>query len=460
MRGRILIVDDEVELCRLLEADLTLRGFEVEWDPSAEAALRKLRESRFDAVVTDIHLHGANGIELCAELAAERPDVPIVIMTAFGSLDTAVGAIRAGAYDYITKPFDTDVLELTLTRAVENRRLREEVRRLREETQAALGFDEMIGESAIMRELFDQIRRVADSDASVLVTGESGSGKEGVARAIHRSSRRSSGPFVALNCAAVPETLLESELFGHTKGAFTDARAERAGLFVQADGGTIFLDEIADLALGLQPKLLRALQERKVRPLGASAEIPFDARLIAATNRDLEQEVRAGRFREDLFFRVQVISLEVPPLRARGNDVLLLSQHFLRSFAQRSGKGIRGISAPVARKLRDYPWPGNVRELQNCMERAVALSEHEEIVMEDLPERVRNHRPAPEGLPCAAQTPLVSLEQMESRHIRDVLEAVSWNKSQAARILGLDRKTLYRKIEGLEGPAAPRADLP
>jgi two-component system, NtrC family, response regulator AtoC len=460
VRGRILIVDDEVELCRLLEADLTLRGFQVEWDPSADGALRKLQGGRFDAVVADIHLRGANGLELCARLVGERPDVPIVIITAFGSLDTAVGAIRAGAYDYITKPFDTDVLELTLTRAVENRKLREEVRKLRETTRAVQGLDEMLGESPIMRDLFDQIRRVAGSDASVLITGESGSGKEGVARAIHRNSRRASGPFVALNCAAVPEALLESELFGHTKGAFTDARAERTGLFVQADGGTIFLDEIADLALGLQPKLLRALQERRVRRLGADAEVPFDARLIAATNRDLELDVREGRFREDLFFRVQVISLEVPPLRARDNDVLLLSQHFLQSFAVRSGKTIRGLSAPVARKLRDYPWPGNVRELQNCMERAVALSEHEEIVLEDLPERIRNHQPAPVGTSSISETPLVSLQEMEKRHIRNVLEAVSWNKSHAARILGLDRKTLYRRIEGIEAPGAPRADLP
>lgn len=446
MRGRVLIVDDEVELCRLLEADLRLRDFDVAWETTASGASRQLSENAFDAIVMDINLRGASGLDLCAEFARQRPDVPIVIITAFGSLDTAIGAIRAGAYDFITKPFETDALEIALGRAVENRRLRDEVKRLREAVDASHRFDEMLGESPVMRALFDMIPRIADSNASVLVTGESGSGKEGVARAIHRCSRRSDGPFVALNCAAVPETLLESELFGHVKGAFTDARSERAGLFVQATGGTIFLDEVADMAVGLQPKLLRALQERRVRPLGATAEVPFDARLIAATNRDLEAEVQAGRFREDLFFRIQVIPIEVPPLRARGNDVLLLAQHFLETFAMRSGKSIAGLSAPVVRMLRDYPWPGNVRELQNCMERAVALSQHEEIVVEDLPERIRRHRPAA-GVASLADAPLMSLEEMERRHIRQVLEAVDWNKSQAARILGLDRKTLYRKLE-------------
>ena len=447
MRGRILIVDDEPEFCRVLETGLRQFGFEIASGGSREEAMRCLATGDFDVVVADINLRGESGLDLCARVVAEYPDTPVVLITAFGSLDTAIGAIRAGAYDFITKPFELEALEITLDRAVDHHRLKLEVQSLRGIVAGAQRFDEMIGASPAMQRLFDLVRRVADSEASVLITGESGTGKEGIARAIHRHSRRQAGPFVAFNCAAVPESLLESEFFGHVRGAFTDAKIEREGLFLQADGGTLFLDEIGDLALTLQPKLLRAIQERKVRPVGGTVEVPFNARLVAATNHDLEEEVRAGRFREDLFFRVQVVHLEVPPLRVRGNDVLLLAQHFLGLFAPASGKRVTGLSSEAARKLRDYPWPGNVRELQNCLERAVALCEHEEIVIADLPDRIRRFQSAGPSTDYGHAVPLLRLEEVERRHILQVLETVSGNKSRAAKILGLDRKTLYRKLE-------------
>jgi len=289
----------------------------------------------------------------------------------------------------------------------------------------------------------------------VLVRGESGTGKELVAQALHKRGRRTAGPFVAVNCAAMPETLLESELFGHARGAFTDAKSARTGLFVQADHGTLFLDEIGTMPLGLQPKLLRALQQRTVRPVGSDTEVPFDVRLVAATNADLEAAVEAGTFREDLFFRINVIPIEVPPLRRRGNDVLLLAQRFLEEFASQAQKPVRGLTSAAAEKLLGYSWPGNVRELRNCIERAVALTRFEQLTVEDLPDKVRDaKRPA---VLLAADDPseLVPMEEVERRYILRVLEAAGGNKASAARILGLDRKTLYRKLErwGAEGTA-------
>jgi len=310
-----------------------------------------------------------------------------------------------------------------------------------------------------MKKLYELLERVAESEASVLVTGESGTGKEMVAQVLHRRGRRRNGPFVAVNCAAMPETLLESELFGHAKGAFTDARNSRTGLFVQASGGTLFLDEIGDLPLGLQPKLLRALQERVVRPVGGDSEVPFDVRLVAATNHDLETAVEEGRFREDLYFRINVIPVEVPPLRMRGTDVLLLAQRFAEEFAVQAGKQVIGLSSAAAKKLLAYTWPGNVRELRNGIERAVALTRFEQITVEDLPEKVRDYQGS--HILVAADDPseLVPLEQVERGYILRVLDAVGGNKTLAARVLGLDRKTLYRKLErysSIDGAPAPR----
>ncbi len=447
MRGRILVVDDDLEMGALLREDLAQRDFEVCVESDAEDALEILAAEEFDAVVTDVKMRGVSGIELCERATANRPDVPVIVITAFGSLETAIAAIRAGAYDFLPKPFQVEELAFRLGRALQQRRLTEEVRRLREDAAGGSRADGLLGSSPAMRKLRDLMTRVAPSDAPVLITGESGSGKELVARWIHRHGSRRDGPFIAINCAALPEQLLESELFGHVRGAFTDANRERTGLLVHANGGTLFLDEIADLPIALQPKLLRALQERRIRPVGSAEEVGFDARIVTATNRDVEAAAEEERFRQDLLFRIDVLRVEVPPLRARGSDVLLLAQHFLRECVARAGREVTGISRGAAEKLLGYHWPGNVRELQNCIERAVALTQHEQILAEDLPERIRDYR-RPHVL-VAGEDPseLVSMEEVERRYIARVLEAVGGNKTLAARILGFDRKTLYRKLE-------------
>jgi two-component system response regulator AtoC len=454
MSGHILIVDDERSMCEALEAGLVPKGFQTTWTTSASDAMDLLATTPVDVVLTDLNMREMNGLELCERVVANRPDVPVVVITAFGSFDTAVAAIRAGAYDFLTKPVKMDALVLALERAVQHRTLREEVKRLRQLVSEASTFDELLGESRAMRKVYELLRRIGDSDASVLITGESGTGKELVAKALHRHGRRSQCPFVAINCAAMPETLLESELFGHARGAFTDARAARTGLFVQANGGTLLLDEIGDLPMTLQPKLLRALQERVVRPVGGNEEVPFDVRLIATTNRDLESGVEDGRFREDLYFRINVIHVTLPPLRARGSDVLLLAQHFLTEFATQAGKRVTGMSRAVAERLLSYAWPGNVRELRNCMEHAVALAQYEEINFDDLPERIR-HRPAHVPLVSDDPSELVPLDEVERRYIECVMRAVGGNKTLAAQTLGIGRKTLYRKLEqyGITGAA-------
>jgi two-component system response regulator AtoC len=445
----ILVVDDDASMCDTLQVGLEPRGYDVRWTTSPAEALDLIASGDFEAVVTDLNMRGMHGIELCERIAANRPDLPVIVITAFGSLDTAIAAIRAGAYDFITKPLELDALELALERALTHGRLRAEVKRLREQLSdaAGSGFEGLTGSSPAMRRVHELLGRIVDSDASVLITGESGTGKEVVARALHHRGRRKNGPFVAINCAALPETLLESELFGHARGAFTDARAARSGLFVQANGGTLFLDEIGEMPLSLQPKLLRALQERKVRPLGGDSEVPFDVRLVTATNRDLETAVHEGRFREDLYFRVNVIHVPLPPLRARGGDILLLAQRFLGEYAARSGKQVTGLSPQAAERLLAYAWPGNVRELENCIERAVALAQHDLVLPEDLPEKIRAYRRSHVLVASDDPAELVPLEEVERRYILRVMEAVGGNKSQAAQVLGLGRKTLYRKLE-------------
>jgi DNA-binding NtrC family response regulator len=446
MPKRILIVDDDQSLCRMIEAFLRTQSFEPSGYTSAEAAFAALRTEEFDAVLTDLNMPGMNGVELCERIVANRPDVPVVVMTAFGSLETAVAALRAGAYDFVTKPVEMDVLTFVIQRAVKHRSLQQEVKKLSEIVEKSTRCDGLIGESTLMQQLFDRIRRVADSEISVLICGESGTGKELVAKALHVQSRRREGPFVAVNCAAIPESLLESELFGHKRGAFTDAKTDRKGLFLQANGGTLFLDEISAFPLGLQPKLLRALEERRLRPVGADQEMPFDVRVLAATNRDLEAAVEEERFREDLFFRINVVQIELPPLRSRGTDSLLLGQHFLAQFAGQSGKRVTGISHAVADKLLNYSWPGNVRELRNAIEHAVALTHYEEITVEDLPEKIRAYRGSQVLIGGNDPAELVPMEEVERRYILHVVQAVGGNKTLAARTLGFDRKTLHRKL--------------
>jgi two-component system response regulator HydG len=450
MIKRVLLVDDDASLCETLALGLRRRGCEVAWRTSAGEALELLRTDDCDVVVTDLHMRGVNGIELCERIADHRSGVPVVVLTAFGSLDSAISAIRAGAYDFINKPVEIDALAIAVDRAVAHKHLREEVKRLQIEAGRLPRFDEIVGQGPAMRAVYDLIERVAASDATILVCGESGTGKELVARAIHGRSRRGSGPFVAINCAAVPESLLESELFGHAKGAFTDARTAEPGLFQRGNRGTIFLDEIGDMPLGLQPKLLRVLQERVVRPVGGRDEVPIDVRVVAATNRDLESAVEDGRFRQDLYYRVNVVIVPLPPLRSRGGDILPLAQHFLLHFAARSDKRVTGIAPATAEKLVAYAWPGNVRELQNCMERAVALTRFEQVTVDDLPEKVRTYRRSHVLVASDDPSELVPLEEVERRYLARVMEAVSGNKTAAARILGIERKRLYRMLDRLE----------
>jgi two-component system response regulator HydG len=445
--GRILVVDDDRSLCETLAGALGKRGFEVEWRTDPAGALEAVAGSDVDAVVTDLRMGMASGLDLCARIVAEWPDLPVVLITAFGTLETAIGAIRAGAYDFITKPIEIDTLAVALERAVERRRLRVEVQHLRRAVGGMTGrFGKVLGSSDAMRPVYDLLERIADASATVLVTGESGTGKEVVAQALHDLGPHKTGPFVAVNCSAVPEALLESELFGHARGAFTDARSPRTGLFLQAHGGTLLLDEIGDMPMALQPKLLRALQERTVRPVGGDTEQPFDARIVATTNRDLRALVDEGQFREDLYFRINVIHVELPPLRARGGDVLVMAQHFVDLHAARSAKSVTGIAPAAAERLLAYPWPGNVRELQNCIERAIALTRRHEIQVEDLPETVRSFKRSHVLIAASDPSELVPLAEVERRYVLRVVEAAGGNKSLAAQILGVTRKTLYRKL--------------
>jgi two-component system response regulator HydG len=446
-KSRLLVVDDIPDMCAELDRVLSKRGFEVVTRQSADEAFALMATQDFDVVVTDLRMKGMSGIELCDRVVQNRPDVPVIVVTGFGNLETAIATMRAGAFDFLTKPFNAEQLVLSVERAVQHRALGQEIKRLREEVEHTRPLEEMVGTSAPMRGVADLVNRVAETDATVLVTGESGSGKELVARAIHARSRRARGPLVSINCAAMPEALLESELFGHVKGAFTDAKATKRGLFLEASGGTLFLDELGEMPLGMQAKLLRALEERKVRPVGGNAEIEFDARIVTATNRDLESLVEEKRFREDLFYRVNVVHIEVPPLRSRGNDILLLAQMFVERFAERHGKSVKGFTKEVADKLLSYAWPGNVRELQNSMERAVALARFEELTVDDLPPKIRSYVPNRIVFDADDPAELVTIDELEKRYIQRVMEAVSWNKTNATRVLGIDRSTLYRKLE-------------
>jgi DNA-binding NtrC family response regulator len=419
----------------------------------AAQALARIREHDFDAVITDIYMTGMTGIELCAGLSATHPELPVLVMTGQGSMDTAVAAIRAGAYDFITKPISIDALIIALRRAVSHHQLHKEVRRLRAAVEANQRMDTMIGESPAIRQVYSLIDRVAASDTSILITGESGTGKELVARALHARSPRKDAGFIAINCAAMPLALLESELFGHVRGAFTDAKRSRAGLFVQAQGGTLFLDEIGELPLEMQPKLLRAIQERKVRPVGGDTEVPFDVRLLSSTNRDLDTEVEEHRFRADLYYRINVVSIPIPPLRSRGNDILLLAQHFIKEQARKSGKQVDSISTEAARKLLEYDWPGNVRELENCMERAVALAAYSQVGVEDLPDKICLFKNTGLVIDMSNPQEMMTLEEMERRYVHQALAAVGGNKTQAAHMLGIDRRSLYRRLFRLDKPS-------
>ncbi len=446
VKGKLLVVDDDPDTAALLRDALARRGHECIATTSAAEALARSVDTEFDLVITDVHMDGMSGIDLCRELQLRDPDLLTIIITGQGNLETAIEVIRAGAFDFVLKPVSVDALAVDVTRALEYRALRREVRRLRNHVDSG-PTDGIIGESPTIRQLTSMVQQIAENDATVLITGESGSGKELVARAIHVRSQRRDQPFVAVNCAAMPASLLESELFGHVRGAFTDAKRSRPGLILQAGSGTLFLDEIGEMPAEMQAKLLRVLQERTVRPVGGDTEVPFEARLVTATNRDLEQEVADKNFREDLFYRINVVRIAVPPLRSRGEDVLPLAQYFLRKIAERTSKLVDGLTPGAAQRLLDYDWPGNVRELENCMERAVALTRTNQIALDSLPDKVRNHQSSRVVIEAADPSELITLSEMERRYVRRVLAACSGNKTQAARVLGIDRRSLYRRLD-------------
>ncbi len=458
MNHQILIVDDDRPMCGMLQAGLNRPDYEITTCTDASAALQLLREREFACVITDVRMGTKDGIELCREALQLRPQLPVIVVTAFGSIQTAILAIRAGAFEFLTKPFELDTMRRLVARAIEHHALTQRVQALERSLQSLREAPSMVGSSAAVRQLQQLIERAGPSDVAVLIQGESGTGKELTARMIHEASGRRDQPFVAINCAALPENLLESELFGHVRGAFTDAKSDRKGLFTQAGKGTIFLDEIGELPLNLQPKLLRVLQERTLRPIGGRSDLPFEARVITATNRNLEDEVREGRFREDLYYRVQVLQIDVPPLRVRGGDVLLLAQAFADDICRRMGRPPVKLSREFAEALGGYHWPGNVRELSNCIERAIALGDGQVLAVSDLPSKVLARPSTPITSPDSGE--FVPLHEVERRYILRVVEAVDGNKSLAARMLGLNRKTLYRKLSeyGVAGDVESERD--
>ena len=447
MRGRVLVIDDEQDVRDVLQQILVAQDLQVDLASTSEEALEALQGESYDVVLADYFLgEGMTGVDLCGRISRDFPDLPTIILTAYGNLEVAIAAIKADAYDFLTKPCRAERILQAVERALHNHRMRLRVNRLREQVSGTDGFGALLGESRAMQGVFHMLERAAATDLSVLVTGETGTGKELVALALHAHGNRRDQPFQAINCMALPENLLESELFGHEMGAFTDARAARKGLFLQAHGGTLFLDEIADMPLGLQGKLLRTLQERKVRQVGSDSERGVDVRVVAATNRDLKVCIETRSFREDLYYRLNVLNIRMPPLRERSNDVLLLAQSFLEEAAAKEGKAVLGLSSEAAARFLEYPWPGNVRELRNCVQRAVVLAEYEELRLADLPEEVRDHSGPRRSTGVVPPEDLPSLADLEQEHIARVLSATGGNKQKSARILGVDRSTLYRKM--------------
>ena len=452
--GRVLVVDDHVEMARLLADHLTDAGYTVDMATSGQEALAAVRGRVLDAVVCDLRMEQVDGFDVLAAVRAADPTLPVLIMTAFGGVENAVEAMRRGATHYFTKPFRLDEVLLYVQRAIAERRLREENRALRQAVGERSTFAALVGRSATMRSLYELIERVAHSPAPVLVRGESGSGKELVARALHFEGSRKEGPFVAVNCTAIPNALLESELFGHVKGSFTGATTPRRGLFLEADGGTLFLDEIGDMAPELQAKLLRVLEDGEVRAVGADASRKVDVRVVAATHQDLEVRVREGRFRQDLFYRLNVVPLQVPPLRERREDIPLLVEHFVAQSRKRNPRArLAGFSPEALAALASAPWPGNVRELENLVERLAVVTVQEQV---DVP-TLQLHVPGvtADAHPLSrAQAKLIPLRQLEGEYIAYVVAQCGGNKTKAAEILGIDVSTIHRRERERTGNAS------
>jgi two-component system response regulator AtoC len=445
---RVLVVDDEENIRLVLKTMLKRHGYEVEIAESGEAALGLVDSFGPDVILTDVRMPKMNGLDLLATLKAKQNPATVIVMSAYGSIDLALEAMKAGAYDYVGKPFKPDEIVLALRKAEEREALRRENRALKEQIQKESQFESIIAKSPAMREIFRTITKIADFKTTVLIQGESGVGKELVARAVHAQSSRKNHPFVPLNCGAIPENLLESELFGHKKGAFTDAHSDRRGLFEEANGGTLFLDEIGELPLNLQVKLLRALQEESIRRLGDSKDIKVDVRIITATHRDLAAEAKAGRFREDLFYRINVLPIVIPPLRARREDINLLIDHFVARNNARLGTQIRGLTTEARKLLLEYSWPGNVRELENTIERAMVLCDGDVIDAHDLPERLREALdPVQVQLASGELSVKKTTAAIEEILIRRALQKTRGNRTRAAELLEISHRALLYKIK-------------
>lgn len=438
-KARILIVDDDPIVRDSLGQWFDSEGYRVDTISSGREALERIDRERWDLALLDIKMPGMDGIQLQGRLREIDPDMPLIIMTGYASVETAVQALKNGAYDYITKPFDPDELVHLVTKALEHRAAKREVVRLRENLQEVFPRSNLIGQSPAMKRVMELVETVAGTDATVLITGESGTGKEIVARAIHAMSPRRYMPMVVIHCGALTETLLESELFGHERGAFTGAQSRKKGKFEVADGGTVFLDEIADISLRVQTDLLRVLQEKEIVRVGGTQPVAVDFRCVAATNKRLEDLVKEGVFRPDLYYRLNVFAIDLPPLRERREDIPLLAAHFVEKFASQMNRPVPRVSSQALDLLMEYPWPGNVRELENAVERALLISRQPELQPSDFPFQ---SRPAQPGMDAAR-----SLEDMERQHIQKVLEETGGNLSRAARILDIDRTTLYNKLK-------------
>ncbi len=443
MPRKVLLIDDDASLRRVTEYSLQSAGFQVVTATDGEQGLSCFHEEAPEVVITDMQMPGLSGYDVLQQIKAENPDTLVIVITAFGSVEKAVEAMRQGAHDYITKPFSRDELVIVVEKAFALLGLQHENRRLRDELEHHVDFSHMVGISDTMQDVFEVVRRVAPTEANVLITGESGTGKELIARAIHQGSTRGKEPFVAINCAAIPANLLESELFGHVRGAFTGAVRDRAGKFEQADGGTIFLDEVGELPLELQPKLLRVLQEMEVEPVGGKT-LPVNVRVVAATNQDVEAALKSGKFREDLYYRLAVIPIELSPLRERIEDIPLLAHHFLARYAV--GASVV-LSDDALQAMATYSWPGNVRELQNAVERMIVLRRGDILGLSDLPEKVRTVQ-TPGGR-CVIELPVEGypLEEIEKEAVLQALQRNRWNQTRAAEFLRIPRHTLIYRIE-------------
>lgn len=454
MSGSILIVDDEKAQREILTMILRAEGYDIAEASGAREALGLLAKREFDLILTDLKMQGQSGLELLEQIMADDPQQCVILMTAHGSVDSAVGAMKRGAFDYLEKPLERENLLLTLKRAFERISLVRENLVLQKRVAEIERIPSIIGDHPKMKEVYRIVTKIAPTSSTVLVYGESGTGKELVARAIHDRSSRNDQPFMAINCAAIPETLIESELFGHEKGSFTGANAREIGILEAANGGTVFLDEIGEMNVAMQAKLLRAIQEKEIRRVGGKVNLPLDVRIISATNRDLEQEIKKGAFREDLYYRLNVIRINLPPLRERGSDILTLADFFVAKYREASGIGVEGISKPALKLLMNYTWPGNVRQLESVIERAVLMAEGSIIQPEDLPSEISNLAAHGGVVPFELPPEGINFEEMEKALIIKAMERADWVIGKAAPILGLSYKTLQYRLEkhGIEKP--------